>query len=131
MKSALVIVIAGTIMMSGCGASAADDPKSLIAMAKDNMAKAKKYHDLANEAKLKQAALQGFIAGWVEECRVKGFQLEMQPDGDPACVQKQAPPPPVQPTPPGSVPNSGPVPTPGMSRPSTTNTPITPAAPKK
>lgn len=116
--SAVSVFVVAAFLLSGCGSATADDPKSLTAQAKDNIAKAEKYHKLANEAKLKQASLQGFLAQWIEECKIKGNVLQMGQDGDPACIQAPTPPPTA----------TAPVPEiPGMSRPSTTKTPITPA----
>lgn len=118
--SAVSVLVVAAILLSGCGGSAvADDPKSLTAQAKDNIAKAEKYHKLANEAKLKQASLQGFLAQWIEECKIKGNVLQMGQDGDPACIQ--APAAAASPT------QAVPAETSGVSRPSTTKTPITPA----
>lgn len=64
----------------------ADDPKSLVSQAKDNIKKAKEYHELAAKAKEQQAHLQSFIAVWIEECKVRGYVLQMGADGDPGCT---------------------------------------------
>ncbi len=119
MKINLTLAISTLLICSACGAvhanDPADDPKGLTAQAKDNITKANRYHQLANEAKLKQAALQSFVATWIEECKIKGNVLQMGQDGDPACV---APP---------SATNLAPAQAPAVSQPAQTKTPITPA----
>lgn len=98
-----------------------DDPKSLVAQAREQMKMAEKYHKLANEAKEKQAALQGFIALWIEACKVKGQVLKMGQDGDPSCTAPDPAPitPTAQPTTPQPTPSNSSVPS--------TRPPITPA----
>lgn len=121
MKAIAAITLAATLVLAGCGGASAGET-DIEKMAKDNVKRAEQYHKLANSVKMEQAKLQGFIADWLKVCQVKNMELKMQQDGDPACVEKQAPPP----APPQASPTP-PQPDPGVSQPSTTKTPITPA----
>lgn len=107
-KLMLPLLIAAVSALMGCSGGSAkgkmDDPKALIAVARDNIQKSQQYHKLTGDAKVSQAHLQSFIAVWLEECKVKGMVLEMQQDGDPACVLKKDPPAPQGPLSPTAAP---------------------------
>ena len=90
------------LLLTSCTTEAAN-PKSLVAVAKDNIEKAKKYHELNNKAKLSQAEVQDFIKNWIESCDAlaktmkQPLQLTMGKDGDPGCYVQETPPAPMQP----------------------------------
>lgn len=85
------------LVLSACGTTQAKDPKSLVEVAKDNIERAKKYHDLAAKAKIAQAEVQSYVAEWIKACDATSktlgatLSLQMGPDGDPGCQAPTTP----------------------------------------
>jgi PBP1b-binding outer membrane lipoprotein LpoB len=93
----IALPIFAFLLLTGCSSSDAADPKSLVSVAKDNVKKAEKYHKLTADAKVAQAQVQTFVAGWIEDCKVlakttnQPLVLQMGQDGDPGCTVQQTP----------------------------------------